>query len=186
PDVRSETVDPIGTAPGCQVPVARPSAETTAPARVACATAEPVTAGGMGAALTADVVGAGAEVEPPLPVAVTTSEIVEPISPGESVYDDPVAPGMAVHCAPSGSQRPHWYANEDGAPVQVRTEAVRVCPACAVPVTVGVDVATGRVTELPPATTATVAGELATAAPAGACAVTPSARAWPTSLVTGM
>src|SRR4029077_15799408 len=109
-------------APGCQVTVALPSGDTTAPASVACATAEPVTAAGTGAgataavvgargtgaALTAAVVGAGGEVEPPLPVAVTTSEIVAPMSPGESVYDAAVAPRMAVHCDAVPSQRRHW------------------------------------------------------------------------------
>ena len=83
------------------------------------------------------VVVAGADVEPPLPVAVTTSESVEPMSPGESVYVDAVASRMAVHSAPPALQRRHWYANEVGAPVQVPTEVVSVCPACAVPMTVG-------------------------------------------------
>src|ERR1700693_2785369 len=101
PDVLSETVDPIATAPGCHVTVARPSGELTAPASAACARAEPVTAAGTGAGTTGEVVTAGAEVEPPLPVAVTTSEIVAPMSPGESVYDVAAAPRMAVHCAPT-------------------------------------------------------------------------------------
>ena len=108
PDVPSETVDPNGTAPGCHVTVARPSGETTAPASPGWATAEPGTAAGTGAAATGAVVAAGADVEPPLPVAVTTSEIVEPMSPGESVYVDVVAPTMAVHCAPPALQRRHW------------------------------------------------------------------------------
>src|SRR5258708_684718 len=91
PDVLSETVDPNGIAPGCHVTVACPSVVTTAPASAGCATAAPTTAAGTGAAATGAVVVAVADVEPPLPVAVTTSEIVAPMSPGVSVYVEVVA-----------------------------------------------------------------------------------------------
>ena len=82
PEAASETVEPIGTAPGCHVTVAVPSGDETAPASPACATAEPGTAGGTGAAATTGVAAVGADVAPPLPVAVTTSETVEPMSSG--------------------------------------------------------------------------------------------------------
>ena len=67
-----------------------------------------------------------AVVEPPFPVAVTTSEIVEPMSPGVSVYVEVEAATIAVHCAPVASQRRHWYVKEVGAPLQVPTELVSV------------------------------------------------------------
>src|SRR5579862_7187114 len=82
----SVTVDPVATAPGCHVTVARPSVVTTAPATPGCAVSDPATAGGIGAATIAEEVGAVADCEPPLPVAVTTSESVEPMSSGVSVY----------------------------------------------------------------------------------------------------
>jgi hypothetical protein len=85
-------------------------------------------------------------------------EIVEPMSPAVSVYVAADAPRTAAHCAPVALQRRHWYTKELGAPDQVPTEVVSVWPACAVPVTVGVEVATGRVAVLPPAVTATVGG----------------------------
>ena len=45
----------------------------------------PIETGGSGAATTTPVVAAIADVEPPLPVAVTTSESVVPMSSGVSV-----------------------------------------------------------------------------------------------------
>src|SRR5579864_1102828 len=185
PDVARETVDPNGIAPGCHVTVAAPSGVTTAPASAGCATAEPGTAAGTGAATIGAVVTAVAEVEPPFPVAVTTSEMVTPISPGVSVYVDDIAPTTAVQLAPVASQRRHWYENDVGAPLHVPTELVSVCPACAVPVTVGSVVAAGRVTVPPPAVTATVAGDAALTMPVSVCAVTSSTSACPTSTVTG-
>src|SRR6478672_2496238 len=98
PAIAKDTVEPGGTAPGCHVTVALPSAVDTAPAAPATATAEPGTAAGTGAAATVAVVCAGAEVEPPLPVAVTTGEIVAPMSSGVSVYDGVAAPRIATHC----------------------------------------------------------------------------------------
>ena len=53
------------------------------------------------------VVGAVADCEPPLPVAVTTSDSVVPMSSGVSVYVDVVAPAIAAHAAPVASQRRH-------------------------------------------------------------------------------
>ena len=54
------------------------------------------------------------------------------------------------------------------------------------PVTAGCEVATGRATVPPPATTATVGGELATTVPLSVCAVTLRTSACPTSTVTGV
>jgi len=107
PERASVAVEPTGTAPGCQLTVALPSAVDTAPAAPATATAEPGTAAGTGAATTGAVVGAGADVEPPLPVAVTTGEIVAPMSSGVSVYDEVAAPRIATHCVPTAEQRRH-------------------------------------------------------------------------------
>src|SRR2546423_9284059 len=105
PDRASVTVDPTGTAPGCQVTIALPSAVDTAPAAPATATAEPGTAAGTGAATTGAVVGAGTDVEPPLPVAVTTGEIVAPMSSGVRVYAAAATPRIATHCVPAVEQR---------------------------------------------------------------------------------
>ena len=80
----SPTTVPAATAPGCHVAVARPSTVTTAPAAPAGAASEPLTAAGIGAAVTTAVVGAAADWEPLLAVAVTTSDIVAPMSPGVS------------------------------------------------------------------------------------------------------
>src|SRR4051812_28959984 len=63
-----------GTAPGCHVRVGRVWVEATAPAAPACATRDPATDAGNGAADTIAVVGAVADCAPPLPVAVTTSD----------------------------------------------------------------------------------------------------------------
>src|ERR1700751_4364415 len=67
-------VSPYGTAPGCHVTVARPSSVTTAPATPGCAVREPVTGAGIGAGATWAVAPVVTAVEPPLPVAVRTSE----------------------------------------------------------------------------------------------------------------
>ena len=80
---------------------------TTAPARPCCAAADPVTAGGTGASAITSVVGAVADWEPPLPVAVTISDSVEPMSSGVSVYDDAVCAAIGTHAAPVASQRRH-------------------------------------------------------------------------------
>ena len=141
----SETVEPNGIAPGCHVTVACPSAETTAPASAGCATAEPGTAAGTGAATTGAVVVAVAEVEPPLPVAVTTSEIVEPMSPGVSVYVDASRRGSRRTAHRSRRSAATGRRRRSARRSRCRPTLVSVWPACAVPVTVGVDVATGRV-----------------------------------------
>src|SRR5438105_8709707 len=104
----SVTVEPTGTAPGCHVTVARPSAVTTAPAWPAAATAEPTAAAGIGAAVTTAVAVVIAACEPPGPVAVTTSEIVAPMSPGVITYVAVAAPAIAPHDEPVASQRRHW------------------------------------------------------------------------------
>src|SRR5215469_12606985 len=85
-------VSPYGTAPGCHVTVARPSLVTTAPAAPGTAVSDPVTGAGSGAAATCAVAPVVTAVEPPLPVAVTRTEIVEPMSPGVTVYVEAVAP----------------------------------------------------------------------------------------------
>src|SRR5579864_6805422 len=103
----SVTVAPSGTAPGCHVAVARPSVVTTAPACPATATSDPGTAAGIGAASTTALATAVAACEPPAPVAVTTKEIVCPISPGVTTYAGVTAPGIAPHVSPAESHRCH-------------------------------------------------------------------------------
>ena len=84
-----------------------PSSDETAPATPACAAAEPGVAAGTGAAATTPVTTGAAAVEPPLPVAVTTSEIVAPMSSGVRVYVAVVAPTIAKHWPPVALQRRH-------------------------------------------------------------------------------
>ena len=79
------TVRPAWIAPGCQITVARPSAVWRLPAMPRRTVCVPVETAGSGAATTTPVVSAVAEAEPPLPVAVTTSESVAPMSSGVSV-----------------------------------------------------------------------------------------------------
>ncbi len=182
----SDTVEPTGTAPGCQVdrraPVRRCDCSGRAgrarlPSRrrpAARAPQRPREA----AKRTADA-------EPPLPVAVTTSVTTEPMSPGVSVYAGAVAPRIATQPAPADVQRCHWYAKLDGAPVHEPTDEVRICPACGVPATAGGVVAAGRAAALEAVATASVGGDVALAAPACACAVTLSVSACPTSSIDG-
>ena len=101
----SETVFPTGTAPGCQVTVARPSSVWRLPAMPRRTVWVPIETGGSGAATTTPVVEAVAEAAPPLPVAVTTSESVEPMSSGINVRRDPVACGIAMQEVPLALQR---------------------------------------------------------------------------------
>src|SRR5205085_9236186 len=84
-NVPSETVNPTRTAPGCQVTLARPSSVWMLPAMPRRTVCEPVETAGSGAATTTRVAGAVAEPAPPAPVAVTTSESVEPMSSGVTV-----------------------------------------------------------------------------------------------------
>ena len=72
----------FGTVPGCQVATATPVAVVTAPACPASATVVPTAGVGTGAAVTTAVGAEVAEPAPPAPIAVTVSEIVEPMSPG--------------------------------------------------------------------------------------------------------
>src|SRR5438552_16678882 len=67
----SETVFPTGTAPGCHVTVARPSAVWMLPATPWRTVWVPVETAGSGAATTTSVAAAVADAEPPLPGAVT-------------------------------------------------------------------------------------------------------------------
>src|SRR5207237_610579 len=123
PDAASDTVEPVGTVPGCQVTVAVPSSDETAPATPACAAAEPGVAAGTGAAATTPVTTGAAAVEPPLPVAVTPSEAVAeppkacavtastsacPTSSATGRYVSAVAPTIGAHVPPAASQRCHW------------------------------------------------------------------------------
>jgi hypothetical protein len=80
-DVSATTV-PTGTAPGCHVTVAAASVVATAPASPACAAADPGVAGGTGASTTAAVGDDVAACDPTVFVAVTTTSIVDPTSPG--------------------------------------------------------------------------------------------------------
>jgi len=84
-NVPSETVFPTGTAPGCQVTIARPSSVWRLPATPRRTVCDPVETGGRGAATTTPVGTVVTDVEPPAPVAVTTSESVVPMSSGVSV-----------------------------------------------------------------------------------------------------
>src|SRR5689334_4073197 len=99
------TVLPTGTAPGCQVTVARPSSVWTLPAMPRRTVCIPIETGGSGAATMTSVVSAVADVEPPFPIAVTTSERVVPMSSGVSVRFAPIACGMATQDAPLALQR---------------------------------------------------------------------------------
>ena len=85
----SETVLPTGTAPGCHVTVARPSAVWRLPAMPRRTVWVPIETGGSGAATTTSVAAVVADAAPPVPVAVTTSESVEPMSSGVSVRRGP-------------------------------------------------------------------------------------------------
>ena len=87
----SETVFPTGTAPGCQVTVARPSSAWRLPAMPRRTVCVPIETGGSGAATTMSVAEVVADAAPPLPVAVTTSESVAPMSSGVSVRRGPDA-----------------------------------------------------------------------------------------------
>src|SRR5689334_25068426 len=78
----SVTVEPSGTAPGCHVTCARPSAVTTPPAWPGAATSVPGTAAGTGAGATRPVGPAAAGCEPPAPAAVPTRAALAPMSPG--------------------------------------------------------------------------------------------------------
>ena len=112
------------------------------------------------------MVGALADCEPPLPVAVTTTDSVAPMSSGVSVYVEIVALARVTHPAPVASQRRHWYANELGAPVHEPANVVSVWPAMATPETDGATIADGlAATELPAGTTAGVGGDEATPVP---------------------
>ena len=75
----------FGSAPGCQVAIATPVTVVTAPACPACAIVFSTAGAGTGAATMIAVGAAVAEPAPPLPIAVTVSEITEPMSPGEVV-----------------------------------------------------------------------------------------------------
>src|SRR6478735_5209160 len=86
----SPTTVPSGTAPGCHVTVADASLVATAPAWPGCAVDE--AGGGTGAAAMAVVGAAVADCEPTVLVAVTTTSIVAPMSPGVRRYAVPVAP----------------------------------------------------------------------------------------------
>ena len=81
--------------------------------------------------------------EPPLPVAVTTTDSVVPMSSGVSVYEDAVAAAIGTQAAPVASQRRHWYANELGEPVHEPANVVSVWPAWARPDTAGATIAAG-------------------------------------------
>src|SRR5690349_1451488 len=102
----SPTTVPSGTAPGCHVTVADASLVATAPAWPGCAVDESGVGGGTGAAAMAVVGAAVADCEPTVLVAVTTTSIVAPMSPGVRRYAVPVAPVIAVQ-TPVASQRCH-------------------------------------------------------------------------------
>src|SRR2546423_11546957 len=67
----SRAVRPTGTAPGCQVTVARPSTVSRFPATPRVTVCVAIETGGSGAATTIPVAAVVAEAEPPAPVAVT-------------------------------------------------------------------------------------------------------------------
>ena len=98
----------FGSAPGCHVAVATPVTVVTAPACPACAIVFSTAGAGTGAARIVAVGFAVAEPAPPLPIAVTVSEITEPMSPGEVVYVTPPAPAIATHAVAPVAQRRHW------------------------------------------------------------------------------
>src|SRR3954451_21282835 len=169
----SETVFPTGTAPGCQVTVARPSAVRRLPAIPRRTVWVPIETGGSGAATTTSVIAVVADAAPPLPVAVTTSESVEPMSSGVSVRRGPSACGIATHELPAALQRRQRYVNFVGDPVHVPTELFRICPFWALPRICGGLTLVGEAAgEVPAGETATVGTDVATAVPAADVAVT--------------
>src|SRR5690242_12973235 len=182
----SETVLPTGTAPGCHVTVARPSAVRRLPATPRRTVWLPVEAGGRGATTTRSVVAVVAEAEPPLPVAVTTSERVEPMSSGVSVRRVPVARGIAMQDVPAALQRRQRYVNFVGEPVHVPAELVRTCPAWGLPRICGGFRFVGRAAGALPAGATAVVGALAAfAGPVAEVEVTKTLSACPTSAATG-
>ena len=147
----------------------------------------PGTAAGTAAEATTALGVVVAACEPPGPVAVTTRETVEPMSPGESTYVDETAPAIAPHVAPVGSQRRHWYANDVGEPDHSPTDADSCWPAVMSPETDGGVVATGCVAlPVPPEPMATVGGDAADAVPPEPCAVTRRTSACPASPAVGL
>jgi hypothetical protein len=142
--------------------------------------------GGSGAATTTSVAAVVADDAPPLPVAVTTSESVEPMSSGVRVRRGPTACGIAMQDAPPAWQRRQRYVNFDGEPVHVPTELVRVCPAWALPRICGGLRLVGRAAGgVPAGETAAVGTDVATAVPAPDVAVTKTLSECPTSVLTG-
>ena len=173
----SETVLPTGTAPGCHVTVARPSSVRRLPAMPRRTVWVPIETGGSGAATTTSVVPVVADAAPPWPVAVTTSERVEPMSSGVSVRRGPVACGIARHEVPTALQRRQRYVNLLGEPVHVPTELVRTCPSWVLPSICGSLMFAGRAAgELPAGETAAVGTLAAEAVPAAEPAVTRTLR----------
>src|SRR4051812_17874256 len=98
----------FGSVPGCHVAVATPVTVVTAPACPACTIVFSTAGAGTGAARIVVVGLAVAEAAPPLPIAVTVSEMTEPISPGEVVYVMPPAAAIATHAVAPVAQRRHW------------------------------------------------------------------------------
>ncbi len=122
----------------------------------------------------------------PVPVAVTTSESVAPMSSGVSVRFGPVACWIAMHEVPPELQRRQRYVNFVGEPVQVPTELVSTCPTWAVPAITGGLRLVGRTPgEVPAGVTATVGAVVVDAAPAAEVAVTKTLSECPTSSLTG-
>ena len=103
----SDTVEPAGTAPGCQVTVALPSSGR----HRACGAGDGDGRAGDGGRHRRcgdrGVVCAGADVEPPRPGRGHDGEIVAPMSSGVSVYVARVAPTIATHCVARAEQRRH-------------------------------------------------------------------------------
>src|SRR5438445_183566 len=95
----SETVEPYGTAPGCQVSVAVASTVATAPA-----------------AATASVAAETAVADPAGACAVTATLSAWPRSSVDGRYVSAVAPGISAQFAPLASHRCHWYPNVSGLP----------------------------------------------------------------------
>src|SRR4051794_1225889 len=78
-------------------------------------------------------------------LAVTIADTSDPTSALTSTYVEPVAPLIGAHLAVTGSQRCHWYVNENGG-VPLHTPlltTVSVSPSFAVPAIVGRVVFTG-------------------------------------------
>jgi hypothetical protein len=146
----------------------------------------PIETGGSGAATTTPVGSVVADVDPPLAVAVTTSERVEPMSSGVRVRCERVARGIATHETPLALQRRQRYVNFVGEPVHVPTVLLRIRPSCAVPrICGGLTLAGGEVVGVPVGETAAVGAETAVAEPAAEAAVTTTSSARPTSVLTG-